>query len=388
MYLENTRAVENFVDGAHETRLLGLDAEFIHERTYYPRLALVQIVVSDRCALIDPLQVTDLAPLEKIIGDPEIAKVLHAGSQDLRIFFNRTGEVPRNIFDTQLAAAMVGIGAQIGYGPLVEQLLGVTLAKAESFTDWLQRPLTDEQETYALDDVRYLLPLHETQCGRLDELGRRGWVAEEFERYEDRSFYAPEADQLYRKVKRFGTLDPRGQAVLRELARWREEEARTRDKPRGWVVPDEALLEIARRRPNATDALRRIRSLKPQTVQASADDILATVKRGIEVPDEDCPRDEQRLRLDASTELVGDFLNAYMKSECQAASISPGMVGTSSDVQCLLRARVGKESTDSNPLTTGWRGELVGRKLEAFLAGKISVRIDPQSLEPVFEPTQ
>ncbi len=385
MYLTTTAELDDLLRRARDVGRFGIDAEFIRERTYYPQLALVQISVEDTYVLVDPLGPVDLAPLDEAISDPDVIKVLHAGSQDLEIFYYRSEREPRNIFDTQLAAAMCGLGNQIAYGALVDRMLGVTLAKGESFTDWLRRPLTEKQERYALDDVVYLLPVHDALLARLDELGRGDWVGEEFRRYESRDFYVTPDANLYRKVKRFGTLDSRGQAVLRELAAWREADARKRDKPRRTIVADEALVEIARTRPKNEDALGRIRALRPQTVRQSAQGMLQAIADGVAIPDDECPRDEKRKRLPASAELVGDFLHAFLKSECQNASISTSMVGKSADVQNLVRAHLESRPTEHNPLVSGWRGDLVGRKLEAFLHGKVWVHVDPESLEPVFE---
>ncbi|MEM7261026.1 MAG: ribonuclease D [Planctomycetota bacterium] len=385
MYLRTTEELETLIDRAHEVGRIGVDAEFIRERTYFPKLALVQLSVEDECVLLDPLGDVSLEPLDELIVDPGVTKILHAASQDLEIFYYRSEQVPAAIFDTQIAAAMIGLGNQIAYGALVERCLGISLAKGESFTDWLRRPLTSKQEEYALDDVRHLFDLHDALMTQLRELGREEWVAEEFRRYESLDYFVNDPNELYRKVKRFGTLDARGQAVLRELAMWREQDAMDRDKPRRAAVPDETMIEIARRRPKNHGALHEIRGCRAQTIRESGKAIAEAVQRGTAVPDEALPNEEKRKRLPASADLVADFLHAFLKSECQRASISSSMVGTAKDVQALVRAHVEKKPATRDNLITGWRGELVGRKLEAFLDGKISMRVDPQSLEPVFE---
>ena len=382
MYLSSTADLSDFIDLARTHGRLGLDAEFIQERTFYPRLALVQLAAADRCAMVDPLAVSDLAPLESAIADDSVTKVLHAGSQDLKIFFDRSGVLPRQVFDTQIAAAMAGMGDQIGFGPLVELLAGVKLAKAESFTDWLQRPLTAAQEQYALDDVRYLFALHDALDMRLEELGRGAYAREEFARYEQRGFYVPDPAELFRKVKRYSHLDPRGQAVLRELASWRQEAAQAENKPRGWVVADEVLVEIARRRTVDVGALEKIRAIRPQTVRQFGAAIIGAVQRGLLAPGEMLPGADRRPRLDPAAGLAADLLNVVMKSACQAASISTSMVGTTADVQELVRAHASNEQghVSSNPIMQGWRGKLVGETLMAFLEGRQTVRVAPDSL--------
>jgi ribonuclease D len=216
---------------------MALDVEFIREETYVPQLALIQMAVEDVCAIIDPLAVDDLTPLRDLLDSPDVLKVLHAPAQDLEILYWHLGRLPVHLFDTQTAAALVGLGEQLSYGHLVKRLLHMTLPKGESYSKWMQRPLTPAQIAYALDDVRYLLPLHELLTTRLEEMGRAAWAREEFRKFENPERYGRDPGALFRRIRRGRTLGPEGLAILRELVVWRDQEAQQRDKPPGGSRP-------------------------------------------------------------------------------------------------------------------------------------------------------
>lgn len=386
-YADSTELAE-LCDQARDDTVFGLDVEFIREKTYYPQLALIQIAVGEQYVLVDPLESVDLGPLESLMSDPEVTKILHAGSQDLEIFYYRTGHAAKNIFDTQVAAAMLGMGNQISYGALVNRVLGIQLEKGESFTNWLRRPLTPKQETYALDDVVSLLPLYDGLRAELERLGRKGWVAEECSRYEDASYYETDPRQIYRKVKRFGTLDPRGQAVLRELASWREEEARRRDRPRRNIVSDEVLVELARKKTSRVSDLEHLRGLHPREAQRSGHALIEAIQIGVDVPREEWPVMPSRKKLTESEGLLVTFLDAFLKAECQEQEIAAGMVTNAAGIEGVVRAFVEGELDSPearSPVLHGWRRDLIGDRLIAFLEGKITVRVDAETKRLLFE---
>lgn len=393
MYVQTQADLEALCERAREVGRFGIDLEFIRERTYYPQLALIQVAVSngaglghEELALVDPLGELDLAPLEELIHSEDVLKILHAPTQDLEIFYHRTGRAPAAIFDTQLAAAMLGLGNQVSYAALVERVTGHKPRKGEAFTNWLHRPLSPEQEEYALDDVRYLHAVHEGLLGRLSELGRAQWVDEEFEKFLRAELYDPEPGTLYQKVRRFGTLRGDGLAILRELAIWREQEARHLDRPRRRIVADEVLVEIARSAPLKPEPLRRIRGLHPQLFNRSHQSILAAVERGRRVSPEDRPRLDRGRRLDPDGQLMVNFLDACLRAHCQREHLDPTLVATSSDLQAFVGDYLeGRLDPSNHSVLRGWRGELVGQELLAFLEGKIGIRIDPKTRRPALE---
>ncbi len=236
---EQLRAV---LTAAREAGRMGVDTEFLREKTYRARLCLVQVSVPDAIYLIDPLEDVELEPLAEVMGDPDVEVIVHAGKQDFELLYERFGHAPTNVLDVQVAAGFVGLPASLAYGALVSNLLNVTLQKGEAYSDWCQRPLTSSQLAYAADDVRWLLPLADALEQRLGEMGRREWVREEMKAYEDEESYGVDEHEAWRRVAGRGTLSPKQVAILREVARWREQAASHRDIPRGWLVKDPTLV--------------------------------------------------------------------------------------------------------------------------------------------------
>jgi ribonuclease D len=385
-YLRTREEIGAFADEARADGRFALDVEFIRERTFFPQLALVQVATTRRAALIDPLADVDLSPIDALVLDPAVMKVLHAASQDLEIFFYRTGEAPRRIFDTQIAGSLAGLGHQCSYGAMIERTLGISLAKGESYTDWLRRPLSPKQEQYALDDVRPLLAAHDRLAERLREKGRLSWAEEELRRYEEKGAYETPPELLFRRVKRFGTLDGRSLAVLRELAIWRDEEARSRDKPRRSIVPDEALVELARGAPQSVDDLSRQRGLDPREAKRSGRALLAAIAAGLAVPAADRPDIGRKDRLTPEAEAMVDILQAVLRALCRAEEVAPPIVASGDDVENLVRDHFdGGVHTSECALLTGWRRELVGDELVRFVEGKVGIHLDPKTGAPVFD---
>lgn len=383
-YVESDPHLEVLCDQARYERRIGVDLEFIRQSTYFAKLALVQIAVGEQHLLIDPLGDVDLGPLESVMLDPGVCKVLHAPSQDLEIFFHRLGEPPRNIFDTQMAAAMAGLGHQASYSSLVSMVLGVELRHSEGFTDWLRRPLTGTQEAYALDDVRHLFALQERLTEQLEQMGRMSWFVEECSQYEELERYRTPPEELFTQVKSRNKLNPRGLAILRELAIWREEEAMRQDRPRRRVLLDEVLVEIARRAPSDVKTLKRVRELRIRD-QGALNSLLDAVKRGQEVPRDDCPRPRRRTRVSRDPSLAVSMLKTAFKVQCDRQNIAPAMVGNASDIERLVRRYFDDpERSEGDPLLKGWRGDLVGGILLEILTGKVGLHLDPESGAPEF----
>lgn len=358
----------------------GIDLEFIRERTYYPRLALIQISVGTDLALIDPLADLDLSPLVKTIDDPAITKVVHAGSQDMEILEQVAKKTPQNVFDTQIAASFLGMGLQPAYSVTCDRVLGQVVPKGESWTDWLRRPLSDSQERYALDDVKYLLPLHDQLQKELQQENRIEWALVEMGKYSNESTYHPSVDNSIRRVKRSGSLDGRGLALLRHLYLWREREAQRRDRPRRRILSDELLVEISRRAPKDLDSLSDIRGLDSRDVRRSGKEILEAVKIGVDTDRKDYPVVLKRRRLEPREEAALELVTSALRALCRAERIAPPLVGKSDDVEDLLRQYwAGEIDPDAHKLMCGWRGELFGKKLLGFLEGNYSISIDPES---------
>lgn len=359
---------------AREPRL-GIDTEFLREKTYHPRLCLVQVATRDGIWLIDPLAGIDLAPLSEVLASPSVQVLLHAGKQDLEIFHDQLGVVPPNVFDVQLAAGFAGYGASLSYGRLVELALGQTLVKGEAYTDWCQRPLTDAQLTYAADDVRYLIPIAEKLDAHLRELGRTRWAQEEMTSLSDPASYRMDVDEAWRRVAGRGSLSGRQTAVLREVARWREETAVRRDLPRGWIVKDPTLVEIARRSPSSLEALKKIRGINSKEAERSARDILQALDRGRKAPPVATggapPRAAQ-----IQARMISGLADAIVRSRCENAAIATELVATRTELEALLADVLSGETDDTrHRLLRGWRRELAGDAVVALAQGRIGLRV-------------
>ena len=374
-FVRTPQQLRQLCDRLRSARRIGLDTEFVSERRYSPELGIIQVAVEDWCAIIDPQTVPDLTDFCEVIFDSRIEKILHAGRQDLEIFHRLGGRVLSPIFDTQIAAALVGYGEQIAYARLVERLVGVTLCKHESFTNWNMRPLSARQVEYALDDVRYLLLTAERLRSRLRRLGRVRWAKEEFARLEEGVHAARmEPRERYRRVRGWSTLSSRGLAILRELTSWRESEAERRNRPRGRVIPDEILVELARRAPTNRTALQSIRALNPGIVKRQANDVLKAVQRGLQVSESQLPSLPKQKASGSPPPGLVELLSCVLRARSEEVQVAPGILATRGDLE-----RLASDSTCMDSLTVlqGWRLDLVGRELLEVLNGQRGVGFDP-----------
>jgi ribonuclease D len=368
-------------------RRVGVDTEFVGERTYVPQLELVQVSGADFTAVIDCRAVGSLAPLLDVLHERRIEKVLHAGQQDLELMFALSGSVPAPVFDTQLAAAMIGFGAQPSYASLLERILQVRIEKTQTLTDWSKRPLTDTQIVYAHEDVRYLLPLRQRLGEKLRKLGREEWLREELTRLESGSSYQrPAPPEAYLRVRGRGGLRSKGLAILRELAAWREEEAQRRNKPRGGILSDEVLVELARRAPDKPESLRNFRGQFARAAQRHSSPIIEAVQRALARPQEEWPQIVHGNHAPAPNAGVIELLQAVLRLSAEEAGIAPTMVATSADLHGLVEAfALGKHP--ELPLLAGWRNEIAGANLVALLEGKAVLRLDPKTQKVRIEKT-
>jgi ribonuclease D len=348
----------------------------------------VQIATRSDARIVDPLaREADLRPIEDLVADQAVEIVLHSGGQDLEILYRRTRRLPRNVFDTQIAAALLGMGEQLAYGALVESVLGVKLEKLETLTDWTRRPLSPGQIEYALDDVRYLLPLRDELRRRLEAKGRLTWLAEETAFYEQIETYEPNTREAWRRITRTRSLEGRGLAILRELAEWREDTAREQDEPRFRLSPDDVLVEIARRAPHRVQDLALIRGLHPNVLGRYGNEIVAAVVRGEAVPEKDWPEMQTGRYEDPEGSVTLDLLEVFLRRRALEAEIAPSYLGNRRDLIELVKYfRSGATGEPKPALLTGWRHDLAGADLESAIAGRTMLHIDPESGRVVVSP--
>jgi ribonuclease D len=337
---------------------IALDTEFMRERTYRAELCLVQVATARTACCVDPLALASLAPLAAPLASPATLKVLHAARQDLEVLAPVAGCFAA-IFDTQVAAALAGFAAQIGYGELVAKLLGVTLAKAHTRADWAKRPLSAEQIDYALDDVRYLLPLREALLERLDQLGRLTWLAEELAPLSQATGNGVDPDKAWQRLKGLQGLDTGRLALAAALAAWRERRAIDRNRPRGWILDDISLREIILRVPRSKAELAAIPGMQAGVVRNCGDELLAMVEAaGIPQPAPPLPRRE---RPDPALALLVKKLAAVNQHVAAELGVSPEVLATRRDLEQLARGEIPES------LASGWRRDVIGAPLRAAL---------------------
>lgn len=358
---------------------IAIDTEFMRESTYWPILCLVQIAGPEEAAAIDPLAPgIDLAPLFALLADKNVLKVFHSARQDVEIFVKLTGAVPTPIFDTQIAAMVCGFGDSVGYETLVTKLAGARIDKSSRFTDWSRRPLTEKQLRYALADVIHLRPAYEKLRAQLAETGREKWLGEELKVLTDTGTYVTRPEDAWQRVKTRSS-DARFLAILRELAAWREAEAQKRNQPRGRILRDDALMEIAAHAPKTTEELARTRGLSKSMAEGwQGAGLLAGIERALALPKDQRPKPEQKPVLPQGLGPTVDLLRVLLKMKCEANDVAQKLVASASDLELIAA-----DDEADVPALHGWRREMFGEDALALKHGRIALAIEAGQVKAV-----
>ncbi len=345
----------------HGARRLAVDTEFMRESTYRAQLCLVQVASDADCCLMDPLAALDLGTLHATLCDPGVLKILHAARQDLEVLLQASGQVPGPVFDTQVAAALLGLPPQVGYAELVARRLGHSIDKGQTRTDWSRRPLSPAQLAYAADDVRHLLELHDDLAAALAAKGRTAWLEEDCAALADPALYRTDPADAWRRLKGLGRLRPAEQSVACALAAWREQRAIESDRPRGWILADEALYALATQAPSSRADLESVPALAPGTMRKRGDELLALMAEARRsagaasvVPPTQRPTPEQN-RLVAA-------LQQEVRAVATELELSPEVLATRRDVEALAFGSRGEPGA-----LHGWRRAVIGERLLALL---------------------
>jgi ribonuclease D len=358
---------------------VAIDTEFVSERRYQALLCLAQVAVPDPEApdgvsteVLDPLgdDPPDPAPLARVLADPAVEVVVHAGRQDIAILRRAWNTRVTNVFDTQLAAGFIGFGNQEGYESLVRKVLNVRLRGAEGFTKWDRRPLTPQQLEYAADDARLLLALGTEIERRLEERGRLAWAREECRALEE-STDERDPERVFERLPRLARLSEAARAVARELVEWREQTARSVDRPPGYVLPDHALIELARRAPSDRAGLEQIRGLPAQTLHRRGSELLGAIERGRSRPAPPVPP-EPGSREPADAPLVS-LAQALVRHRSMEEGVAVELIATQAELTALVSALRRGEDGDQVRAAHGWRRELVGEELRELVAGRLAL---------------
>jgi ribonuclease D len=335
---------------------IGVDTEFLRERTFFPKLCLLQLAAGGHIWCVDTLRGGSLDALVPALTAPQTPKIIHAARQDLEAFYLTTKRVISPVFDTQIAAGCVGLKPQIGYAELVKTLLNVTIPKGQTRTDWSKRPLTREQLDYAADDVLYLGEIAARLTARLDELGRTHWAAEDCAALGDPRLYEPDPSLAWERLRGIGQIDPAPRARAKSVAIWREKLARERDLPRSWIIPDAAIFAIAEANPGSRAALGALAAMPPNFNDAFAASLLHTLQQEASVAVTDTlPGQESRPTPEQKAAI--DRLARVVDTRAAELEVSAELLAPRGELKALVMGR-----RDTHALT-GWRRKEIGDRL-------------------------
>jgi len=355
-----------------------LDTEFIREKTYYPELCLIQIAGPDCEACIDPLSSElDMTPLFGLLQNPKVVKVFHAARQDIEIFYHLTGQVPTPLFDTQIAAMVCGYGDNVGYQQLVSDICRVTLDKSMRVTDWSRRPLTPDQEKYALHDVTYLRDIYQTFSKRLTETGRQSWLSEEIAIQNNPATYDTDDNEVWRRIK-VPFKKPLQTHVFARLCAWREQTAKSKNRPRKFILKDEALIELAILMPMNPDDMDRTRTLSKGFGNSSmGQEILHVIKQARSDSPDLYPQNwTPSTPLTSTQRTLADLLQLLLHLVAAELGVAPKIIASVEELHNIARGQL------DTPCMTGWRRDVFGEKVLLLKSGQLSFSYNPKKHKP------
>jgi ribonuclease D len=348
-------------------RLVAIDTEFMRDRTYYPKLCLVQVAGTGEAVAIDPLAPgLDLGPLLALLADEAVLKVMHAARQDLEIFYH-LGQLPAPFFDSQVAAMVCGFGEEVAYETLVSKLAGAHLDKSSRFTDWARRPLSEAQIRYALGDVTHLRVIYEKLAARIEQAGRMAWVAEELEALLDPGLYRQPPEEAWRRLK-LRTRDQRFIAIVQALAAWREREAQRRDLPRARIIRDDLLMEVAANRPQSVEELKALERVNLD--RESVAGVVAAIRGAMALPKSELPAVPEALVLPRGIGPTVDLLRVLLKYRSEESDVAQRLLASTSDLE-----QIAVDDEADVPALHGWRREIFGNDALALKAGRIALAV-------------
>lgn len=375
--ITTTDELRSFTARMRETDFITIDTEFLREKTYWPKLCLIQVANLKEAAIIDPLaKGIDLAPLYDLLQDQDVLKVFHAARQDIEIFVQLTGKVPSPIFDTQIAGMVCGFGESVGYETLVNALTKGKIDKSSRFTDWSHRPLTEKQLKYAISDVTHLIEIYQKLNDQIERKNRLPWIAEEMAIMEDVDTYVTKPEEAWKKIK-LRNPKPRVIAILQQVAAWREKLAQHKNIPKNRLMRDETLLTLAMQPPRDSQALAKTRGFNTGLLDGKNDvALLKAIEIGKALPEEEIPVIAPRPNIPKSVGPIVDIMKVLLKQKCDDEDIATKLVANSSDLEKIAA----KDAPDVKALK-GWRHEVFGKAALQLKAGKIALTVEGRKLK-------
>ena len=369
-YIDKPEQLSDLCKRILEVSWIALDTEFLREKTYYPKFCLLQIATPEWVVCVDPIALSDLSELFSAINDPSITKVLHSCRQDLEIFYQLTGKVTTPVFDTQIAAPLLGFQENPGYAMLVSSMLNVNLSKVHTRTDWSVRPLSEAQIQYAADDVIYLCKIYQMICQQLEGLGRLSWLDKDFELLNNTELYQISPVNAWLKVKAKNKLTGKQLSIVQSLTEWREKTAQKEDRPKNWLIRDDLLLELAKQQPETVAELVKVRGINERSVRRYGKvicQLISDAKKKLPIPLDAKAKTAKKTQ---KQEAVLDVLTAIVRIKADENSLNPVILASRKDLEKLLF------DEEDNPLLSGWRYNMVGSELQGLLEGQCALTLD------------
>ena len=392
--ITTSERLHEYLEDHRECPLVGFDTEFVSEDTYRPELSLIQVIADQEIALIDPYAIEDLSDFWNWLTADQRTVVVHACREELRFIYQATRQIPKALFDIQIAAGFLGIEYPASYGNLVNRLMGVSLQKGETRTNWRHRPLTKGQSQYAAQDVEFLLAIYEMMVDRLRSLERYQWVLQEIQRQQN-YIIEQETSPRWRSLSGIGSLQPRELEIARQLWHWRDGLAKKENRPPRRVIRDDMICELAQRKSAKPDHLRMIRGVQHRRIEKHFDSIVSVISDALNVPDSECPQ-RNRNKKPPQRSTLAQFIYTAISDYCQRNQMAPNLVATMSDIREYLELKLGsrrkgkksryqQRHKKNQPLmTSGWRGEFILQLVEDVLNGKLVAHVaNPTSDQPL-----
>ncbi len=373
-YINTPEKLSELIEKIKPVSWLALDTEFLREKTYYPKFCLLQIATPDWVACIDPIALPQLDELFEVIYNPEIVKVFHSCRQDLEIFYQITGKLPYPIFDTQVAAPLLGFQDNPGYAMLVSSLLNINLSKAHTRADWSKRPLTEAQIEYAADDVIYLCQIYQMVIKKLAELGRSDWLVSDFAELSNPDLYQVNPEKAWHKIKGKNKLTGKQLSIIQTLAEWREKTAQQEDRPKSWLLRDELLFDIAKLQPETVTDLANVRGLNERTLNRYGKQLCQLINTAKNHPPIPLHENGRTAKKTQQQEAILDILTALVRVRAEENALNPNILASRKDLEELLMA------DDDSPLLHGWRYSMAGKELIGLLNGELLLSVQAEKL--------
>ncbi|MGR8980698.1 MAG: ribonuclease D [Gammaproteobacteria bacterium] len=369
-YINTAEKMAELADRIGKEHWIAVDTEFLREKTYYPKFCLLQIATPDWVACIDPLALPDMKRLFEAIYNPEVIKVFHSSRQDLEIFYQLTGELPEPIFDTQIAAALLGFQDNPGYAMLVSSLLNINLNKAHTRADWSKRPLTEAEIQYAADDVIYLCRIYQIMVEKLTALGRMDWLKQDFLELTNPELYQVRPEKAWYKIKGKNKLTGKQLSIVQTLAEWREGTAQQENRPKTWLLRDDVIFDLAKLQPETVNDLAQIRAINERTVNRYGQLLCQLISDAKNRPPIPLKEKGRFIKKTQQEEAILDLLTAIVRIRAEENSLNPNIIASRKDLENLLL-----EEDEACPLMHGWRFTMAGRELVGLLNGELLLGI-------------